>query len=85
MPGYIFIREVRSFDTDNCLPHLGWNAARITWYKIYTMEGSPSFFLHDESDDMMYEFSAADPSGLNSKEKYEQVVEMFEVWRNAGQ
>lgn len=85
MMDYVFLGEVKGFDTDSYMPHLGWNSSTITRYKIYTMEGSPSFFLHDENENLMYEFIAAAPSGLNSKERYNQVVEIFETWQNGGQ
>lgn len=80
--GYTFIGEVKDFDRDSYMAHLGWNAVRVNRYKIYTREGSSSYFLHDEQQDRMYEFIAADPAGLVSTEEYEHVLRTFEGWWN---
>jgi hypothetical protein len=76
--GYTFIREIESFDIDDYLAHLGWNSPKINHMKIYTQPGSSLFYLHDEIQDRMYAFEAADPGQLNSMEAFERVVKVFQ-------
>lgn len=76
---YSFIAQVDNFDIDDYLAHLGWNAPTINYLKIYTRVGSPFFYLHDEIQDRLYEFCAADAKTLCSKEEFQCVVEAYRV------
>ncbi len=77
--GYRFIKEVEKFNLDIYIPHLGWIGAKVKTLKIYTRDGSTSFFLHDETREKMYEFSAVDPKRLKDSEEYEKVIRAYLV------
>lgn len=81
LEGYHFIREIESFNTDSYIAHLGWVASSITTFKIYSKFGSPFFYLHDEVQDRLFEFSAEDPKKLKSKEEYDNVVRAYSVFK----
>lgn len=78
---YTFTGEIDNFDVDDYIAHLGWNSPRINHKKIYTQAGSSCFYLHDEIQDRMYAFEAADTDKLNSTEAFEGVVSAFQDQR----
>ena len=80
-PCYTFICEIEHFDIDDYVAHLGWNARNLNFFKIYTRPGSILFYLHDEIQDRMYGFEAADPEKLNSSEALKGVARAFQDQR----
>ena len=71
---YEFVKEIQQYDLDSYTAHLGWIAAEITTFKIYTKLGSCYFYLHDETSDRFFEFVALNPNDLKSREQYEKVL-----------
>jgi hypothetical protein len=74
---YRFIKEIEKFNTDSYIAHLGWVTSSITTLKIYSKFDSPLFYLHDEVQDRLFEFSAEDPTKLKSKEEYDKAVKAY--------
>jgi hypothetical protein len=77
LEGYHFIREIERFNTDSYIAHLAWVASSITTFKIYSKFDSRFFYLHDEVQDRLFEFSADDPKQLKSAEEYKKVIQAY--------
>ncbi|MCF2496123.1 hypothetical protein [Dyadobacter chenhuakuii] len=75
--GNHFIREIEKFNPDLYIAHLGWVAMGITTIKIYSKFNSMLFYLHDEVQDRLFEFSAEDPKKLKSAEEYKKVIQAY--------
>ncbi|SDF61278.1 hypothetical protein SAMN04487996_111274 [Dyadobacter soli] len=74
---YLIIGEVHDFEISDYIPHLGWISSQYLIRKIYTEASSHNFFLHDEQANRLFEFSAFEPSSLNSTESYQEVINLF--------
>ena len=74
---YTFTREIENFRLDDYNAHLGWISPEITTIKIYSRPKHSFFYLHDEVQDRLFEFSADEPKKLKSAEEYNKVVEAY--------
>ncbi|MCF0065589.1 hypothetical protein MUK70_10935 [Dyadobacter chenwenxiniae] len=77
--GYQFIREIDKFKLDSYNAHLGWISPYITTIKIYSCPKSTLFYLYDEVQDRLFEFSADDPKILKSAEEYNKVLHAYRM------
>jgi hypothetical protein len=69
-------QEILKFNLDDYMPHLGWIGDKP--YKIYSQDGSPNYFLHDEQADRLFEFSTGGEK-LKSREGADRVIEVYKL------
>jgi hypothetical protein len=74
---YHFLREIEKFNLDLYDAHLGWISPYFTAYKIYSKPDTKLFYLHDEAQGKLFEFSAERPDMLKSAEEYHSVVHAY--------
>lgn len=67
--------EITDFKLGDYTPHMGWIGKRYNPYKIYTLDGSGRYYLHDEIENRLFEFTACEK--LNYSEIYESVVTAY--------
>lgn len=53
---YTFLHEVTSFNLGHYMPYIGW-IGNPQPYRVYTLEGSNLFYLHDEAQDELFAFT----------------------------
>lgn len=76
-PLFQFLTEVKNFDLEEYEPRLGWIGDRMRPYKIYSYNGEPVLYLHDEKLDRLFTFLCYIPMKLV---KLDDVIESYLTW-----
>jgi hypothetical protein len=61
---------------DDYIPHIGWLGYKP--YKIYSQDGSPNYFLHDERADRLFEFSTSGEK-LKTREQADRIIAAYNL------